>query len=369
MLRAVAHRLSVTIAAEHTGVGAAETYAFSLAAALARRGEDVELLVPEEIRARAVAWIAGTNARLTVVPAAMVPRFLACLRRFAQHRPAVVHVNNAVSPVLIAAFAAGVPARFVTDHVLPLRPSYNKRGEVLRRLTRVSATDVVVFSQQNAALASDSWGGRTVHPIAAGVPEAMCSRDPLEIRRELGVPDGATVVGLVGRLTRQKRQQVWLRALASLRKLGMDVHGLLVGEGEDREVIEEAIALLGLDDVVTLTGNREDVGCLLKAMDIYTQPSAWEGICFALLEAMSAGLPCVATNLPVFREVVGDLDIPLVPVDDDASLAAAISHFLDDTDRALESGRAGADRWADAYTVERMTSAHGSVYRARARQQ
>ena len=78
----------------------------------------------------------------------------------------------------------------------------------------VSATDVVVFSQQNAALASDSWGGRTVHPIAAGVPEAMCSRDPLEIRRELGVPDGATVVGLVGRLTGQKRQQVWLRALA-----------------------------------------------------------------------------------------------------------------------------------------------------------
>ena len=177
MLRAVPHRVSVTIAAEHTGVGAAETYAFSLAASLASRGRDVELLVSEEIRARAVAWVAATDARVTVVPAAVVPRFLACLRRFAQHRPAVVHVNHAVSAVLIAALAAGVPARFVTDHVLPLRPSYNKRGELLRRLTRVSATDVVVFSKQNAALASDSWGGRTVHPIAAGVPQALCSRE------------------------------------------------------------------------------------------------------------------------------------------------------------------------------------------------
>jgi glycosyltransferase involved in cell wall biosynthesis len=70
----------------------------------------------------------------------------------------------------------------------------------------------------------------------------------------------------------------------------------------------------------------------------------------------------------VFREVVGDLDFPLVPVDDDASLAAAISHYLHDTDRALESGRAGADRWAEAYTIERMTSAHESVYRARVSQ-
>ena len=143
---------------------------------------------------------------------------------------------------------------------------------------------------------------------------------------------------------------------------------MLVGEGEDREVIEKGIALLGLDDVVTLTGNREDVGCLLKAMDIYTQPSAWEGICFALLEAMSAGLPCVATNLPVFREWSATWISRSFRLTTTRGLAAAISHYVDDTDRALESGRAGADRWAEAYTVERMASAHESVYRGRVSQ-
>ena len=100
-------------------------------------------------------------------------------------------------------------------------------------------------------------------------------------------------------------------------------------------------------------------------MDIYTQPSAWEGICFALLEAMSAGLPCVATDLPVFHEVVGDLDIPLIPVATTQVSAAAISRYLDDADRAFLSGRAGADRWAEAYTVELMALAHESAYRDR----
>jgi glycosyltransferase involved in cell wall biosynthesis len=366
MLRAVAHRRSVTIAAEHTGVGAAETYAFSLAAALARQGEDVELLVSEEIRANAAACIAGSGARIKVVPGALVPRFLACVWRFALHPPSVVHVNHAVSPVLIAASLAGVQARFVTDHVLPLRPSYNGRGEVLRRLTRASVTDVVVFSDQNAALVRGSWGEKPVHSIPAGVPEATCSHDFLEIRRELGIREAATVVGLVGRLTAQKRQQVLLRALAELRRQGLEVHGLLVGEGEDRTALEASVASLGLSNSVTLTGNREDVGCMLRAMDIYAQPSAWEGICFALLEALSTGLPCVVSDLPVFHEVIGDLDVSFVPIDDERSLAAGISDLIADRDRAHRSGRACADRWAMRYTLERMASAHESAYRARA---
>jgi glycosyltransferase involved in cell wall biosynthesis len=365
MLRDVADPLSVTIAVEHTRVGAAETYAFSLAAALARQGQEVDLLVPTHVRVQAAAWMAGTDVQVTVVPEGTVPRFLACCRRFARRLPAVVHANHAVSPVLIAARLTGVRARFVTDHVLPLRPTYNERGEVLQRLTRLSATDVIVFSQQNAALASNSWGRRPVHAIPAGVPGATCARDPREILRELRVPEGATIIGLVGRLTAQKRQQVLLHALARLRARGVNVHGLLVGEGEDREAIEMSVASLGLADAVTITGNREDVGCLLKATDIYTQPSAWEGMCFALLEALSAGLPCVVADLPVFHEVIGDLDVPFVPVDDEGGLMEAIFQLVTDRERARRSGLAAADRWAELYTVERMASAHESAYQAR----
>jgi glycosyltransferase involved in cell wall biosynthesis len=159
---------------------------------------------------------------------------------------------------------------------------------------------------------------------------------------------------------------VLLDALARLRDRGVDVHGLLVGEGDDREALEESIDSLGLDAAVTVTGNRADVGCLMKAMDIYAQPSAWEGIGFALLEALSSALPCVVSDLPAFREVVGDLDVPIVPVDDDRALAAAIAGLVEDRERSSRSGRAASERWAERYTVERMASVHESAYRVRA---
>ena len=324
----------------------------------------MELLVPPQIRDQAAEWTTGTDAQIRVLRMGLVPRLLECLALFLRRRPAVVHVNHAVSPVLMAARLAGVQARFVTDHVLPLRPSYNKRGEALRMLTMSSATDVVVFSRQNMLLAAKSWRTLPVHTIAAGVPEASCPCHPFAIRKELGISSAATIVGLVGRLTAQKRQQVFLRAIAGLRDNGVNVHGLLVGEGEDREDIESSISALRLADCITLTGNRGDVGCLLQAMDIYAQPSAWEGICFALLEAMSAGLPCVVTDIPVFREVVGGIDAPLVPVDDEPALTAAISEFVMDGARANNSGTSGRKRWAELYTVERMAFAHNAAYRS-----
>lgn len=67
----------------------------------------------------------------------------------------------------------------------------------------------------------------------------------------------------------------------------------------------------------------------------------------------------------MFHEVIDDLDVPLVPVDDERGILEAISQLVADRDRARRTGRAGADRWAELYTVERMASAHESAYRAR----
>jgi glycosyltransferase involved in cell wall biosynthesis len=362
----VGRPLAVTIATEHPRIGSAETYAFSLAAELSRLGADVELLVFPEVVADARAWVAGTDTVVASVPTGTVVRLLACLKRFARRRPDVVHVNHAVSPAMLAAGLIGVPARFLTDHVLPLSPSYNARGSALRWLTRASTTDVVVFSEQNAALAPGSWGRKPIGAIPAGVPQALCARGQSgAIRGELGVSERAIVVGLVGRLANQKRPQVFVRALAQLLREGREIHGLLVGEGEERAALEGSIAALGLEASITLTGSREDVGCLLAAMDLYAQPSGYEGICFAALEAMSVGLPCVMSDLPVFRELAGDLDVPFVRVDDVQGLASAIATLMDDRDRADRAGRSLRRRWRDRYTVQRMVADHRSAYLAR----
>jgi glycosyltransferase involved in cell wall biosynthesis len=100
-------------------------------------------------------------------------------------------------------------------------------------------------------------------------------------------------------------------------------------------------------------------------MDVYTQPSSWEGICFALLEAMSTARPCVVTDLPVFHEVCEGVDASLVPVDDAIELADGIDRFIIDPQLARDSGQASRERWTAAFTVERMVSAHDLAYQAR----
>src|SRR5438132_677012 len=254
--------MRITIAVEHQGVGAAETYAFDLAARAADEGETVEVLVHPMVRQAATARVGGSPVEVVVFPRGTVSRYRFARARFASNQPPdVVHVNHAVSPVLIAARDAGVGSRFVTDHVLPLRPRYGLTGRALERLTRSAATDLVVFSRQNARFARWSWGQVPTHVIPAGVPEPACPSDVTGTRSSLGLAPDAFVATSVGRLTGQKRMDVFLRAVANLLPTHPNLRALVVGGGEDRRSLEALANDLGIADAVLFTGHRDDVGC------------------------------------------------------------------------------------------------------------
>jgi glycosyltransferase involved in cell wall biosynthesis len=346
------------IAAEHAGVGAAETYAFDLAAQLARDGRSVELWVFPEVRRAAERRVEGSSAAVVGVPASTAARYRFAMKRLASIHPELVHVNHAVSPVLIAARRSTVSVRFVTDHVLPLRPRYGAAGSFLSRRTRRSATGVVVFSEQNARNAHWSWGDLPVHVIPAGVPEPASSQDRARVRGSLGISDEALVVVSVGRLTRQKRMDVIVRAVARLSSAVSDVHALIVGDGPDLAELRSLAQGLDAGHRVTFTGHRDDVDGLLRASDIYVQASAWEGLCFALLEAMAVGLPVAASDLPVFHEILDGTGAPTVRIGDDEALAGAIRSA------AADGGLGGRlrERHAQRYTVERMAARHLAAY-------
>jgi sugar transferase (PEP-CTERM/EpsH1 system associated) len=134
--------------------------------------------------------------------------------------------------------------------------------------------------------------------------------------------DGILVVGTVGRLTPVKDQQLLLRALAHLRKghpeLGSLLRLLIVGDGPLYPVLSQMIEQLGLQDVVWLAGDRDDVPSLLQAMDIFVLSSLGEGISNTVLEAMASGLPVIAT-------AVGG-NVELVEPGVNGSLVAAGDH-------------------------------------------
>lgn len=117
-----------------------------------------------------------------------------------------------------------------------------------------------------------------------------------EVRRELGIPDGALTIGHVGRFDYQKNHPFLLRSFAAVRQREPEAVLLLVGDGGDRPAAETLARELHISDSVRFLGIRTDIPDLLQAMDVFALPSHFEGLSVASVEAQAAGLPCLISD-------------------------------------------------------------------------
>jgi glycosyltransferase involved in cell wall biosynthesis len=233
---------------------------------------------------------------------------------------------------------------------------------VLARLTdrviHVSASE----RDEGAALRVVPPGRQRVVPN--GIDPARFARPAggAALRAGLGLPATARVVGTVGLLNDAKGHDILVEALA---RLPQDVHLLIVGHGEREAALRGLAARLGLSARVHLPGWLDDVSAAHDAMDVFALPSRWEGLPYSLLEAMAAGLPCVASDVNGSRDILA-CDPPaglLVPREDSAALAAALQRLLDDRALAARLAAAGPARVAAEFTLEAMIDRTLQVYR------
>ena len=180
----------------------------------------------------------------------------------------------------------------------------------------------------------------------------------------LGAPQGVPLIGAIGHMRRDRAKgyptlveaahQVTERSKACF---------LVCGDGPLRGEVEEEIRARGVGERFRLLGARRDVPAFLKAMDLYVQASTREGLPGAILEAMAAGRPVVATDVGGVPEVVQDgVTGILVPPGRPAELAEAILSLLDSPDRAKEMGDAGRRRVESEFTAAHMTAMHRELY-------
>lgn len=232
-----------------------------------------------------------------------------------------------------------------------------------RRLAR--RTSALVANSQAVARFYRERGfppGRiSVIPNGIDLPGEAPDRD--RIRRELDLPLDVPVVLFTGRLARQKRLDDLLWAFELLRAVRGNVLFLVAGDGPERARLQEFASRLSLQNHVRFLGTRNDVPRLLAASDLFWLASDFEGMSNSVMEAMAAGLPVIASDIPPNRELVvpGETGF-LVPVGDQAGFAQFAERILFDRDLAASLGLAGRERMATQFSVEAMVRGHQALY-------
>lgn len=285
----------------------------------------------------------------------------------------VVHTHTAKAGALgrIAARRARVPRVVHTYHGFPFHEFQSRLRRagyiaVERRLGRI--TDVALCVGTGVAVEAVRRGLvpperiRTIGvAVPAGPPLAVDARD--RARRALGIPPDATVVGAVGRLTYQKAPEDFLTAMRELGRRGRpDAVGVWVGGGDLAERVGRLTRSASGPRVV-LAGERADIPEILPAFDVFALPSRYEGLPTAIVEAMTCGIPVVATAV----NAVGDVVVPgetglLVPPRRPDLLAEAVDYLLTSPDAAARMAANARERLGTRFNVTTLREVLVAAY-------
>jgi len=191
---------------------------------------------------------------------------------------------------------------------------------------------------------------------------SAASRDAL--RKEFGIPAGATVVGAVGRLNGEKDYPNLLRAAKQLLATRPDMHFVIAGKGELEQELRQMAAQLGVADRVTFLGHFHDVRKVFELMDVYVLSSTREGLPNTVLEAMALEVPIVSTDVDGVREAVADgCEAVLVPAQDSDRLASGIALMLDDEALRSRLVRNARRKIESEFSFARRTRKMEDMYR------
>jgi glycosyltransferase involved in cell wall biosynthesis len=332
---------------------------FALAAvSLAGDGE-----IGEELRKLGVSTF--VLERRQGLDASLVPKLVSLIRR---ERAEVVHTHN-VAPWLYAGIAGRLAGAAVchTEH-----SGLFREQRALRRAERalgLISKAVICDGDDVRRQLVDEQGlsPRNVVTILNGVDTSLYGRqcDVEAQRRALGIPPGVPVVGTVARLQPVKDQASLLAAFARVAAELPNAKLVLVGDGPVRAALESQSASPALAGRVIFLGRRSDIPDILPTFDVFALPSLSEGLPLTLLEAMAAGLPCVATAVGAMPEaIVAERTGLLVPVGDVAALADTLLRLLRDPNLRREMGQAGQKRARELFDLKVMTRRYEDLYAA-----
>ena len=291
-----------------------------------------------------------------------VPALARLLRR---ERPDVFHAHLswqlACKFPLAAAELARIPAVVATVQLYVDAPLSTSSLVQLRAIARRVGRYIAVSDNIAGVLRRDlrlADGRVDVIHNAVDLTRFAAAPDR-ELRRTLTGNDRTPLVLTAARLHEQKGLDVLIKAVPGV----PDACFAIAGDGPERRQLEKLAADLGVEDRVRFLGSRSDIPALLGASDLFVLPSRYEGFPLALLEAMAAEVPVVATRIDGVDELVVDgQNGDLVEAGDSAALGSAITNLLADPDRRKALATRGHELVLQRYGAEAMTARVTRVY-------
>jgi glycosyltransferase involved in cell wall biosynthesis len=343
------------------GIGGSERHLLTLLPALAARGVDVSFVglddpagAPEPFYRELSVPFERLEAPRDLDPA-LAYRLA---RTLLSARPDIVH-THLVHADVYGVLAPGTRIVSTKHNPDPFRAGTFRFAEraLTWRAARVIAISEAVrrFSLEQVGLPAAKV--EVVHYGLDELPTAWGENPPLELSSPLLLA--------VCRLEPQKGLDTAVRAMADLPEATL----LVLGEGPERAALEALADSLGVRGRVVMPGRVGDVSSLYAQADLLVHPARWEGFGLAMLEAMLAAKPVVAARAGSAPELVEDGRTGLlVPVDDGAALADAVSSLLADPARSQAMGRSGRERALGEFSVARMAERTSALYESVLRQ-
>jgi glycosyltransferase involved in cell wall biosynthesis len=284
-------------------------------------------------------------------------------------KPQVVEMFTHDSNMLVLplAWLAGVPVRIPTHHgIIDGFPRWRERihAWMVNHLSNgiVTVSDLTMKKALEEGIQKDK-----ISVIPNGIsPVNLTEAYRSEIRRQIGAGENDVVLLSVGRLVYQKAHEYLVSAMPAVLKEASNVKAGICGDGLLRAELETQIQSLGLEKEITLFGMQANVTKYLAAADVFVLPSRWEGLPIALLEAMSAGLPVIATRVEGVDEVVEEgVQGVLVKPESTEELVKAILQLSKDATQRHRMGDAARLRVLERYTVDSMCEQYLTLFEQR----
>lgn len=277
------------------------------------------------------------------------------LRKEISHlNPDIIHTHTYFSNT-IGRLAAIFPkhAKIIT-HVHNTYMEYCRRHIYIERILSCFSDKIICCSNavKDFVVHTEKISPEKVIVIYNGVPEPTRTNPEklYTLKRSLGINETARVVVCVAKLMAQKGHRFLIQAIPDVVKKFKNIKFLIVGEGALRPSLEKEVDRLNVRPFVDFLGRRSDVPDLLQISDIFLQPSIYEGLSIATIEAMSYGLPVIASNVGGIREIVDNgRNGILIPSRDSQRLTEAIVNLLNnpsETQRFREPAKETAIRFS-----------------------